>query len=116
MTKAEKIELAASRATTAVAAAPQQDVSQEAKRRPLQSFRKGDCSASVWARDHVVRGESRRYFSVTFERSYRDSTGHYRYTRSFAPDDLGSLMGLCQLAAEYITALQDVPTGEQIEA
>ena len=33
-----------------------------------------------------------RFYSITFERSYRDNTGQYRYTRSFNPDDLGALM------------------------
>jgi hypothetical protein len=72
------------------------------KRRPLTTLRQGDVSASVWAREHQVRGEMTRFYSVTFERSYKDSTGKYCYTRSFNPDDLGALMALCQQASEYI--------------
>jgi len=80
------------------AAAP----SKEEKRKPLTTLRQGDVSASVWSRDHEVRGEMTRFYSVTFERSYKDSTGKYCYTRSFNADDLGALMSLCQQAGEYI--------------
>jgi hypothetical protein len=75
------------------------------KRRPITIIRQGDVSASVWSRDHLVRGEMTRFYSVTFERSYKDSTGKYCYTRSFNPDDLGTLMGLCQRVMEYIGGL-----------
>ena len=74
----------------------------EAKRRPKTTLRLGDVSASVWARDHEIKGETTRFWSVSFERSYKDSTGKYCYTRSFNPDDLGQLMALCQQAGEYI--------------
>ncbi len=78
-----------------------------AKQRPLTSLRLGDVSASVWARDHQVKGEMTRFYSVTFERAYKDSTGKYCYTRSFNPDDLGALMGLCQQVIEYINGLSN---------
>jgi hypothetical protein len=75
---------------------------QDAKRRPLTTLRQGDVSGSIWARDHEARGQMTKFYSVTFERSYKDSTGKYCYTRSFNPDDLGALMSLCQQAGEYI--------------
>lgn len=86
-----------------VAAAPQ-----DAKRRPLKSFTMGEVHASVWARDHVVKGQPRRFYSITFERSYRDSTGKTAYSRSMNPDDLGALMSLCQQAGEYVNEAQDL--------
>lgn len=86
--------------------APEETASEDTKRRPLKSYRQGDVSASVWARDHQVRGAVRRFYSVTFERSYRDATGQYRYTRSFSPDDLGALMMVAQQTGDYITSLQ----------
>lgn len=88
-------------ATKAAETAPQ-----DAKRRPLKTYRQGDVSASVWARDHVVRGEPRRFYSVTFERSYRDGDGKYRYTRSFSPDDLGALVSTCQQTGDYLLSLE----------
>ncbi len=91
--------------TKTAAPAPQADNS---KRRPLKTFTMHDVSASVWSRDHVIRGEPRRFYSVTFERSYRDASGKYRYTRSFNPDDLGTLMSLCQQVGEYLLDLQNM--------
>jgi len=99
MTKATKNKDVAGK--TPVETAPQDE-----KRRPLKSYRQGDVSASVWARDYAVRGETRRFYSITFERSYRDAAGKYRYTRSFSPDDLGSLMSLCQQAGDHIASFQ----------
>jgi hypothetical protein len=80
--------------------------SQEAKRRPIHTIRIEDVSASVWQRDHLVRGQQRTYYSITIERSYRDSTGQYRYTRTFDADSLGQLVTVIQRAAEHIHGLQ----------
>lgn len=76
------------------------------KRKPIKSFILNNVSASVWARDHQVRGEARRFYSVTIERSYRDASGKYLYTRSFNPEDLGTLMSLCQQVGEYLLDVQ----------
>ena len=80
------------------AAAP----SVEEKRRPLTTLRLGDVSASVWTRDREVQGVPTRFYSVTFERSYKDAGGKYAYSRSFDPDDLGTVMALAQQAGDYI--------------
>ena len=61
---------------------------QDAKRKPATTLRMGDVSASVWTRDREVQGQTTRYYSVTFERSYKDGTGKFCYTKSFDPDDL----------------------------
>ena len=79
---------------------------QEAKRRPLKTLTIGDISASVWHRDHEIKGQPTRFYSVSFERGYRDSAGKRCYSRSFNPDDLGALMALCQQADEYIDSLE----------
>ncbi len=88
--------------------------SQEEKRRPLKSFTQANVSASVWFRDHQVKGQMTRFYSVTFERSYRDNTGKFRYTRSFNPDDLGALVSLCQQTGDYIQSL-DYPAAQGVE-
>lgn len=105
MTKALKNTDVSNRKLEDKPAAPDAAASHDAKRRPLTTLRQGDVSASVWARDHQVRGERTRFYSVTFERSYKDATGKYCYTRSFDPDDLGALMALCQQAGEYVNGL-----------
>lgn len=77
----------------------------DAKRRPLATIRVEDCSASIWAREHVVQGSSKVFYSVTLERSYKDRDGAWKYTRSFDPDSLGKLVMLCQQASERIDTL-----------
>jgi hypothetical protein len=86
----------------APAAAP---ASPDAKRTPIKTIRVEDVSASVWTRQHPVQGETRTFYSVTLERSYKDRDGAYRYTKSFDADDLGKVVAACQQASEFIAAL-----------
>ena len=76
------------------------------KRGPYKSLRVEDVSASIWARERQISGEIVVFYSVTFERSYRDAAGKYGYSRSFDPDDLGALMSLCRQAGDYVLELQ----------
>lgn len=75
------------------------------KRQPIKTLRVDDCSASIWARDTVIRGESLRFFSVSFERSYKAKDG-WKYTKSFDAESLGKIVTLCQQASEAIETLQ----------
>jgi hypothetical protein len=79
---------------------------QDARRRPFRTIRVEDCSASIWARDFVVQGHDRRFYSVTFERAYKDRDGAWKYTKSFDPESLGKLVSLCQQASELIAGLE----------
>lgn len=89
-------------AENAAAAAP----ASETKRRPIETFREGDVSASVWGRDVQYKGSLRTFYSVSFERSYRDRDGSYRYTKTFGLSDLGLLMHLAKQASDFIRGLQ----------
>lgn len=82
------------------------NATQEAKRLPVRSLREGDCSASIWVRELTVRGDHRVYFSVTLERSFKDPSGQFRYTKTFDPDSLPKVALLCQKAQEAIDELQ----------
>jgi hypothetical protein len=73
----------------------------EPKNRPLQTYREGDLSVSIWRRE--VNG--RVFHSCSFERTYRDAKGEYRYTRYFGLDDLGRVISLAQRASEYLQEL-----------
>ena len=81
------------------------DTATAAKRQPIKTIRVDDCSASIWARDAVIRGDSVRFFSVSFERSYKGKDG-WKYTKSFDAESLGKVITLCQQASEAIEALQ----------
>jgi len=80
---------------------------QDEKRRPVQTFRVDDVSASIWVREHLVRGQMTKFWSVTMERSYKDAAGQWRYTKTFDSDSLGKVVSLCQQANEYISLQQE---------
>lgn len=80
-------------------------VSHDAKRKPVSTLRVDDCSASIWAREHLVKGQQKVFYSITIERSYKDRDGRWCYTRSFAPDSLGAISQLCQQASEAIAGM-----------
>ena len=82
------------------------DAAPAVKRLPLKTLRVEDCSASIWGRDQMVHGEMRVFFSVTFERSYKDRDGAWKYTKSFDAESLGKLVTLCQQASEAIETLR----------
>ncbi len=88
-------------------ATAEQPASQDAKKRlPVKTFRIEDCSATIWDRVFMVRGEQRRFYSITFERSYKDRDGVWKYTKSFDLDSLGKLVTLCQQVQEFIRDLE----------
>ena len=72
----------------------------------MATIRVDDCSASIWAREFVVQGQPKTFWSVTLERSYKDRDGAWKYTRSFDSDSLGKIVSLCQQASETINGLQ----------
>ncbi len=73
-----------------------------AKRLPIKTIRDGDVSASVWSREHQTKDGTITFYSVSFERSYKDRDGAYRYTKSFDPDCLAQLCTVAQEASEYL--------------
>jgi hypothetical protein len=81
--------------------------SQDAKRKPAAVIRVDDCSASVWAREVMVQGQPRIFYSVSLERSYKDRDGAWKYTRSFDQDSLGKIVSLCQQAEQTIRGLTE---------
>lgn len=76
----------------------------DAKKRPALTLRVEDCLASIWAREYMVQGTPRIFYSVSFERAYKARDG-WKYTRSFGNENLGHLISLCQQANEKIGSL-----------
>ena len=70
----------------------------EVTRAPVKMLRIDDVSCSIFKR--TVR--DRDFYSASFSRSYKDSSGTWRYTKSFDLEDLGKIVSLCQQADEYI--------------
>ena len=85
------------------------------KRGPIKTFRIDDVSVSVWTRKHQYKGRLTTFYSFSFERSYKDAAGQYRYTKTFGQDDLGKVIQLCQQANEFVVDLQRQATSDQTE-
>ena len=82
------------------------DAATAVKRQPIKTIRVDDCSLSIWVREATVRREALKFYSCSFERSYKDRDGSWKYTKSFDWESLGKIVTLCQQASEAIQALQ----------
>ena len=72
---------------------------------PVKVFLVEDVSASIFAREHPVKGEMRTFYSVSFSRSYRDAMGKRKYIKSFNVEDLGKVISVAQQSDEHIRSL-----------
>ena len=66
------------------------------KRTPVRTLREGDCSLSIWRRVYMAKGKETVFYSWTPERSYRDKSGKWNYTKSFSPEDGARIVTLLQ--------------------
>lgn len=73
---------------------------------PIKVFVLDDVSASVFSRDVPVNGQERTFYSVSFSRSYRDSSGTRKYVKTFNLEDLAKVVTVAQQADEHIHGLQ----------
>ena len=71
----------------------------EAPKAPISKLRIGLINANIWQR---TTGED-TFYSVSFERRYRDSEGNWKSTHSYDIDDLLILAKLADQAHTEIT-------------
>ena len=106
MDKAKKNkDVAVTKTAEQPAATTAANATQEAARKPVTTIRVEDVSCSIWAREHLVQGKPKVFYSCTIERSYKDRDGRWRYTKSLDPDSLGQVVAVCQQASETISGL-----------
>jgi hypothetical protein len=74
----------------------------ETARPPIAKLRIGLINANIWQR---VTGED-AFYSVSFERRYKDSQDKWHSTHSFNPDDLLVIAKLADKAHTEITNLR----------
>ena len=98
--------MATSAKRKASAAAPDAAEPVPEKRTPTKTIREGDCSVSIWHRVYAVKNKLTDFYSLTFERSYRDKDQKWRYTRSFSLEDLAKIVILCKKAEAAIAKLR----------
>jgi hypothetical protein len=70
---------------------------------PVDKIRLGRIIASIWERST----EKGRFYSVSFERRYKDAAGQYQTTHNYDTRDLLALAKAADLAHTRIIALSD---------
>ncbi len=75
---------------------------------PVKTFRLGNIKAAVWENE----AEQKKFYNVTFARTYLDDAKNYHDTASFGRDDLPRVAKLADQAHSFIfelTAAQKTP-------
>jgi len=72
--------------------------SSSAKQTPVETFRLGRIKAAVWENE----ADSKKFYNVTFARTYRDDAGNYHDADSFGRDDLPLLAKVADKAHSFI--------------
>jgi hypothetical protein len=62
--------------------------------------------AASWYRVYAVKGKLTDFYSLTFERSYRDKGGDWKYTKSFSIEDLPKLGTLIHMAETAVSEIR----------
>ena len=73
------------------------------KRKPVQTIRVDDCSASIWEREFTVKGKPTKFISISFERSYKDGED-WKNTDSYGREDLLVLAYIAKEAFRWIVS------------
>jgi len=79
------------------------------KPEPETKFKAGGVVATVW----INETDNGKYFSVSVERSYKNSEGEWMRTNSYKANDLAKLRTVVQKAEEY--CLMNKPEGTEKE-
>jgi hypothetical protein len=67
--------------------------------KPVQTFRAGALSVSVWAREH----EGKTFYTANAQRAYTEDDGKsWKYSGSFDRDDLATVAALLNMALAWI--------------
>ena len=74
----------------------------ESAKPPVAKLRIGLLSASIWERST----DSGKFYTVTFERRYRDGAGNFKTSHSYDALDLLALAKVADLAHSKIIELQ----------
>jgi len=77
------------------------NTSNENARPPVAKLRQGLVTATIWQRE----SDNGSFYSVSFERSYKDSEGQWKTTPSF---NAGDLLQLAKLADQAHTQIGEL--------
>jgi hypothetical protein len=83
------------------ATAPQLKLVTTATKLPVKTFRLGAIKAAIWENE----SDQKKFYNVTFARTYMDDAKAYHDTASFGRDDLPRVAKLADLAHTFIFGL-----------
>jgi hypothetical protein len=83
----------------------QKTTASETSKPPVAKLRLGLIFANIWQRT-TDKGS---FFSVSFERRYKDADGNWQSSHSFDPNDL---LSLAKLADQAHTKLQEIRSAD----
>ena len=76
--------------------------------KPEKSFRCGAVSASIWANDREVEGQTVSFFSVRIDKAFKNGDG-WKHTSTFSVDDLPKVALVANEAYRFIALKERVP-------
>jgi hypothetical protein len=82
---------------------PSEKLQEAANQPPVDKIRIGMISASIWERST----EKGQFYSVSFERRYKDAAGQYQTAHNYDTRDLLTLAKVADLAHTRIMELSD---------
>ena len=74
-----------------------------AQQKPVMKFRAGAVSCAVWENDAIIGGRTVKMLKASVERRYRDATGTWKSSTSFARNEIQDAIYCLQKAFEAIT-------------
>lgn len=82
-----------------------------AKKRPVHVIQVEDVSVPIFAYERQMHGSVHVNYSWSVQRSYKDSSGRWRRTPWFSPDDFGKVVTAIQRAEVWVHGQEnkDVP-------
>ena len=83
------------------ATAPQLKLVTTGTKLPVKTFRLGAIKAAIWENE----SDQKKFYNVTFARTYMDDAKAYHDTASFGRDDLPRVAKLADLAHTFIFGL-----------
>jgi len=70
-------------------------------RKPEKKFSCGPVSASIWAKNKTVEGETVKFYSVTITKAYKEGED-WKYTNSFNIEDIPKVALVANEAYKYV--------------
>ena len=79
---------------------------------PVKKFNVGAVQAAVWNNDSK---EGKQFFSISFDKRYKDKEGNWKSSNSLKTVDLPKAILALQKAFEYVSLHETTPMVEEIQ-